>query len=277
MTAVCKARRGVRLGIVLVVLIANPSTVGVLSQTAKSQTGDPALTIKAQTVIVVSHGSELALGRIQTIDLGNGAYSAVQPASQDTVWVFRDLDDLSTDTAQALQEAGISAGKAYIRAKDNWKLVGDVDPTLTNEQIAMQFGIQLPMSDYMRQAFLSGDLERVRSLLNEQPGLVSHKPDAAGTPLSLAVWRGHKEVVELLLAKGADVNARDTYGQTPLSEAVSSPYMAEANRLPILELLLAHGADISGTDSHGKTPVRLATENGRKEVAEFLRQHGGRE
>ena len=39
------------------------------------------------------------------------------------------------------------------------------------------------------------------------------------TPLHSAVREGHKEVIELLIAKGADVNAKDDDGTTPLDMA----------------------------------------------------------
>ena len=40
------------------------------------------------------------------------------------------------------------------------------------------------------------------------------------TPLHNAAFGGHKEVVELLIAKGADVNGKDDVGKTPLDTAI---------------------------------------------------------
>ena len=45
---------------------------------------------------------------------------------------------------------------------------------------------------------------------------VNAKDWLGGTALLEAAIKGHKEVVELLIAKGADVNAKDKYGKTPL-------------------------------------------------------------
>ena len=36
------------------------------------------------------------------------------------------------------------------------------------------------------------------------------------SPLHHAAWNGHKEIVELLIVNGADVNAKDNYKSTPL-------------------------------------------------------------
>ena len=45
------------------------------------------------------------------------------------------------------------------------------------------------------------------------------KSDDGWTPLHDAASMGHKEIVELLLAKGANVNAKNNYGNTPLDLA----------------------------------------------------------
>ena len=57
------------------------------------------------------------------------------------------------------------------------------------------------------------------------------------TPLHLAASAGYASLVELLLAKGADVNAVDTFGRTPLSYAVHKHYQ------PVVQLMLAAHAN----------------------------------
>ena len=45
------------------------------------------------------------------------------------------------------------------------------------------------------------------------------KSRSGWTPLHLAAANGHKEIVELLISKGADLNAKAVTGDTPLDEA----------------------------------------------------------
>jgi len=74
----------------------------------------------------------------------------------------------------------------------------------------------------MLDAAREGDLEKVKALLKDDPDLVFVKDDKPGstdngwTPLHYAAFRGHKDVVELLLANKAPVNAMDEQGGTPL-------------------------------------------------------------
>ena len=73
------------------------------------------------------------------------------------------------------------------------------------------------------------------------------------TPLFIAAANGHKQIVELLLDKGSDVNANGQMG-TPLHAAVSF----KGHHKEITELLIAAGADVNAKDEGGRTPLDMA-------------------
>ena len=58
------------------------------------------------------------------------------------------------------------------------------------------------------------------------------------TPLHSAAWYGHTAIAEMLLEKGADVNARDVNGKTPLQLAIQQEQESTA------ELLKQHGGEV---------------------------------
>ena len=88
-----------------------------------------------------------------------------------------------------------------------------------------------------------------------------------GTPLLLAATFGHKEIAELLIAKGVDVNAvGGLLGWTPLHWAASE------GRKEVAELLIGKGADVNAKDEDGKTPLDWAE----GELTDLLRKHGGK-
>lgn len=60
------------------------------------------------------------------------------------------------------------------------------------------------------------------------------------TPLHVAVFRGHENIVQLLLRYGADINARDAFGDVPLYYAIVTRPNPKISRL-----LLKSGMKIS--------------------------------
>jgi len=73
-----------------------------------------------------------------------------------------------------------------------------------------------------------------------------------------------------LIAKGADINAKDEYGWTPLH------YAAIKGQKEVVELLIAKGADINSKNQSGETPLHDAIDWNHKEMVELLnRQRRG--
>ena len=64
-----------------------------------------------------------------------------------------------------------------------------------------------------------------------------------GSPLATAAKQGHGDIVDLLLASGANVNSVNTYGHTPLMGA---------GDVSIIKRLVAHGAQLDAKDNRGR-------------------------
>lgn len=78
------------------------------------------------------------------------------------------------------------------------------------------------------------------------------------TGLHVAAFHGHKDLVNVLVAYGADLNARDKYGATPLHKAFESLHGASwetvGNIMDCIDALHFHGADATIRDDRGFTP-----------------------
>ena len=114
-----------------------------------------------------------------------------------------------------------------------------------------------------------GNIEAVKQNLAEGVD-VNTRSYIGESPLHGAATFGHKEIVELLIAKGADLNAKGGIidGTTPLHESASNGHWEVA------EVLIAKGADVNAKQENGRTPLHTASHNGHKEVVELLISKG---
>lgn len=118
-------------------------------------------------------------------------------------------------------------------------------------------------------AALKGDLPRVKEALDQNPELINQRvSEARSTLLHTAAYHGRAQVVEELLRRKADVNARNRAGHTPLYDCVTLDGTPE-----IALMLLKHGADPAIPDNGGKTPLQLAMEKHRDDLTKCLRQY----
>ncbi len=75
--------------------------------------------------------------------------------------------------------------------------------------------------DNMIDATKRGNLETIRSILDVDGQLIDQRDQSGATPLHYAAFNGHRQVVRLLVERGADINSIDTQaGATPAGWAI---------------------------------------------------------
>ncbi|KAI1805357.1 hypothetical protein F4811DRAFT_552000 [Daldinia bambusicola] len=151
----------------------------------------------------------------------------------------------------------------------------------------------------IREAVMTGNKSALQEILSGHQSI--NEVDPEGTALFAAVKSSRKDIVELLLQYGADINAIDMYSKTALDVAVALEDSSMASKLlhnrasptvgiveDVLSLLLASaegdqekveglvkgGVDINGHDRLGYTALHEAAIFGHHDIASQLIQHG---
>ena len=181
--------------------------------------------------------------------------------------------------------------EAHLAAPEGWDLLHVASATGSAEMVELLLdrGADIEAYGYEYWKPLYEALEQNYPKVEEQMGkgmLYSARPAPTATPggwapflppygwraLHVAVAAGNTEVTELLLNRGADIEARNTRAWAPLHIAV-----AAEDGMDLAELLLDWDADIEAKiDYRGSegTPLHIATEQNKPEIATMLLDRG---
>jgi hypothetical protein len=121
---------------------------------------------------------------------------------------------------------------------------------------------------FVDDAIVNKDVSRANLLLTLDPWLVN------GTsigfmlgyerPLHLASFYGDRPMVELLIKKGAQINSRNSTGQTALHMA------SDQGHINVAEFLISRGAPVDSRGDGNETPLHKAAGEGRNSMVTFL-------
>ncbi len=124
------------------------------------------------------------------------------------------------------------------------------------------------------EAAATGQVEKLDQILSKDGSLLNAYAPDGFTPLALAAFFGQKTVLEDLISSGAEVNQASTNDMQvkPLQSAAAHHNPLVARQM--IEILLKHGAEVNAVQSGGWTALHEAASRGDVEMVKLLKRYG---
>ena len=122
--------------------------------------------------------------------------------------------------------------------------------------------------EYLLAAIRDGETERIRKILSR--GVSLDFTYEGFPPLHFAASNGFPEVVRLLIREGAEIDARDKFGNVALHYAVLKGHSE------VVKVLADHYADLNVRDNGGNTALQTAEKRGDITVRNILLRAGAK-
>lgn len=114
-----------------------------------------------------------------------------------------------------------------------------------------------------------GDSALLDKLLDAVPNFANVNEGMSGcSPVHWAAFKGNTNILGLLVKHGADIKKKGTNWEIAALHIAHDPQTAE--------FLLGHGADLEAVDGHGQTPLMWAAKRGNAQLTQTLVKHGAR-
>jgi len=177
----------------------------------------------------------------------------------------------------------------------------DKQTTDNTQKDTKETKVAVSKADFFK-AVKDNEPAKVKDFLEKDKDLVKAIDSSSGineTALGISTFGGYKEITEMLIKNGADVNFQDAFGIAPMHGAartnhqeivqilidnkanvnIATPdgketplhYAAKYNNPDVVKLLLSKGADKSAKDSQGLSPYDAAKKDNADKVLDLLK------
>ncbi len=165
------------------------------------------------------------------------------------------------------------------------------------------FPSDTPETPNIHEAIRNGNITMVKKILDENPSIVNSPDSSQCTPLHWAAFMGYNKITDLLITRGANLEARDKMKSTPLHVASIKRHEATARLLilrgahinakglddltplhfaafrglnSLVKFMVSKGADLTAKEVRGWTPLETAIKFRKNDTAKLIRELGGK-
>ena len=186
--------------------------------------------------------------------------------ARDSAALFEAIEEGHFDVVKVLVEHGVNtnARKPYDRCTPLMMAAERDSEDIS--RLLIEDGADVDGEGYFGQSaiFLTRRLPIIKILVDGGAN-VNAQDDKGRTPLIIHAVEGNEDIVSYLVAHGADVHRKDTVGRTALHLTDHST---------IVEILVDGGANVNVQDKYGRTPLMIHAEKGNKDIVSYLVAHG---
>lgn len=215
---------------------------------------------------IACHGPALQMSGLR-LDRRDDAMQMIEPGnSSESLMIQRLVDDTlgvrmppKFGDGSSMPQRDIDMLKAWIDSGAPWPQERQLsDPTPISATHAR--------AKRLRRSVRRGATQKVLAMIAADPAVIEIRDDRGSTLLHAACFYADVELVKTLVGSGADVNAVDRDGVTPL--------MLSVNHVDIVKLLLDAGADTSAVSKLNRTALEIAaTYSGNLRVVRLLSEN----
>lgn len=141
----------------------------------------------------------------------------------------------------------------------------------SKKENSKELRVTVSKADFFK-AVKDNEPAKVKDYLEKDKNLVKAIDSSSGineTALGISTFGGYKEITEMLVKNGADVNYQDAFGIAPMHGA------ARTNRTEIIQVLIENKANVNLATPDGKeTPLHYAAKYNNPDVVKLLLEKG---
>jgi ankyrin repeat protein len=196
---------------------------------------------------------------------------ALEDHAEEVERIFKDYGVPLVQCSKCIVPGDLPAHGSYIALADQkFEARPDLassDQVVTKEKLEQWLAEGADLNQELSNAIIANDSERVKFLVEK--GADVNAPDLQGwTPLQNAARQRKDEMIKTLIELGADPNRPAADGMTPLIAA------AMRDHVPSIKMLVEKGADVEQPGPQGYRPLALAIAESKYEAAKALMENG---